>query len=65
MEGGRGKDRQVILVGQELFRLPPMWEGLGIQLRVSEHFLDLGVVKGAVNGGLDFFLGLGGGWAGQ
>jgi len=37
-----------------------VWEGPGVQLGVAEHFLELGVVEGAVNGGVDIFLGWGG-----
>jgi len=64
VEGGRGENRQVILVGPELFRFPRVWEGLGVQLGVAEHFLELGVVERAVDGGVDIFLGWGGGLVG-
>jgi len=55
VEGGRGENRQVILVGTELLRLPRVWEGLGVQFGVAEHFLELGVVEGAVDRGVDVF----------
>jgi len=64
VEGGRGENRQVILVGPELFCFPRVWEGLGVQLGVAEHFLELSVVEGAMDGGVDIFLGWGG-WSGQ
>jgi len=52
-----GDNRQVILVGTEMFRLPRVWEGLGVQLGVAEHLQELGVVEGAVDGGVDVFRG--------
>ena len=55
MEGGQGENRQVILVGTELLRLPRVWEGLGVQFRVAEHLLELGVVEGAVDARVDVF----------
>ena len=30
MEGGRGQNGEVILIGPELFRFPRVWEGLGV-----------------------------------
>ena len=65
MGGGWGESGQVILVGPELFRFPRVWEGLGIQLGVAEHLLELGVVKWAVDGGIDISLGVGRGRSGQ
>jgi len=61
VEGCWGENGYVILVGPELFRFPRVWEGLGIQCGVAEHFLQFGVVKRAVDGGVDFLLGWGGG----
>jgi len=64
VEGGNGKDRQVILVGTELFRFPEVWVGFALQLGVAEHLLELAVVEGAVDGGVDVFMRWGGaGWA--
>jgi len=65
VEGGRGEARQVILVGPELFPFPRGWEGLGVQLGVAKHFLELGVIEWAVDGGVDVFLGTVGGWSSQ
>ena len=56
VERGRGENRQIILVGPELFRFPRMWEGLGIQLGVAEHFLELGVVERALDRGVGIFV---------
>ena len=64
MEGSRGENRQVILVGPELFRFPRVWEGLGVQLRVAKHFLEFGVVGGAVDRGVKGFPGWVAGWSG-
>ena len=63
--GWPGENRQVILVSPELIRFPRVWEGLGVQLRVAEHFLEFGVVEGAVHGGVDFFPRWSGGRLGQ
>ena len=61
MEGGRGKSGQIILSGLELLRLPRMWEGLGVvQFGVAEHLLELGVIEGAVGGGVNSVAGRGG-----
>ena len=49
VEGGRGKNTEVLLVGTELLRFPGVWEGLGVQLRVAEHLFELGVMEGAVD----------------
>ena len=56
MEGGRGKNGQVVLVGTELFRLRTVWEGLGVQLRVADHFLEFGVVECAMDSGVDVLM---------
>ena len=56
VEDGQGENRQVVLVGSELFCFPRVWEGFGVQLGVAEHFLEFGVVEGAVDGGVDVFL---------
>jgi len=45
------------MVCPDLFRFPTGWEGLGVQLVVAEHFLELGVVEGAVDGRVNIFLG--------
>ena len=60
MEGGRGENRQVILVGTELLHLPRVRAGLGIQFGVAEYFLELGVVEGAWMDGSTFSNGGGG-----
>ena len=65
MEGGRGKNRQVILVDTELLAFPPVWERLGVQLRVVEHLLKFGVVERTVAGGVDVVLRRRGGWSGK
>ena len=65
MEGGSGENGQVALIGVELFCLPGVWEGLGIQFGVGEHLLEFGVVKGAVERGVGILLRWGGGWLGQ
>ena len=52
MVGGRGKNGEVILTGTELFHFPTVWEGLGIQLGVAEHWLEFGIVEGALDGGM-------------
>ena len=41
VEAGRGKNEQVILVGTKLFRLPRLCEGLGVELGVAEHLVEL------------------------
>jgi len=64
VEGGRGKNRQVILVGRELFCFPRVWEGIGVQLGVAKHFLELGLIEGAVDRGLAVSLRWGGGQSG-
>ena len=64
VEGGWGKNRQVIMVGPELFCFPRVWEGLGVQLGVAEHLFELGVVAGVVDGGVDVSLERGGGGLG-
>jgi len=38
VEGGRAKNGQVVLVGTNFFPLPRVWEGLGSQFGVAEHF---------------------------
>ena len=53
MEGGTGENEQVILVGTELFHFPKVWEGFGIQVGVAEHLFELGVVEGAMDGGVN------------
>ena len=63
--GSPGEARQLILVGPELFRFPTVWEGLGVQLGVAELLLELGVIEGAVDGGVDIFLGWWWGRSGQ
>ena len=60
MEGGRGNNRQVILVSTELFRFRRVWEGLGVELRVAKHLFELAVVEMAVDRGVDVILGWGG-----
>jgi len=65
VEGGRGTNGQVILVGTELFRFPRVWGGLGIQLVVAEHVFELGVVGRAVDGGVEIFLRWGEGCSGE
>jgi len=65
VEGGRGANRQVILVGPELFCFPRVWEGFSVQLGVAAHFLEFGVVEGAVDGGVVGYLRCGGGRSGQ
>ena len=60
VEGCRGKDRQVILVGPDLFPFTGVLAGLGVEFGVAEPFLELGVVEGAVGGGLGILLGRGG-----
>ena len=65
MERGRGENRQLILVGAELFRFPGVWEGFGVELGFAKHLLDLGVEKGAVDGLVGSVLGWGGGMSGQ
>jgi len=70
VENGGGKNRQVILFSTELFRLPRVGESLGVQFGVAEHFLQGGVIKGTVSGGVESVLRGGGsrfgqwGWAG-
>jgi len=46
--------------GEELLRLPRVWEAIGVQCRVAEHFLVDGVVKRVVNGGIDCIVSRGG-----
>ena len=41
-----------------------MWEGPGIQFRVAQHLLKLGVLQGAVDGGVGVVLRWGGGLVG-
>ena len=53
--GGRGKFRQVVFAGPKLLRLPRVWESLGVQFGVAEHFSKPGVVVWAVQGGIDVF----------
>jgi len=65
VEGGWGEGGQVILIGPELFRFPRVWEGLGVQFGVAEHFLKFGVIERAVDGGVDISLGVGRGRSGQ
>ena len=65
VEGGRGENRQVILVGTELLRFPRVWEVFGVHLGVAEHLLELGVVERAVDGGVDVFPRWGEGRLGQ
>jgi len=60
VEGGWGESRQVILVGPQLLYFPRVWEGVGVQLGGAEHFLEIGVVEGAVDGGSTFSWGGGG-----
>ena len=48
-----GKLRQVIFAGAKLLRLPRVGENLGVQLGVAEHLSKIGVVVGAVHGGVD------------
>jgi len=52
VEGGRGKNGQVILTSTEQLPLPSGRGDFGRQLRVAEYFLEFGVVKGAVDGGV-------------
>ena len=52
MKGDWGDNGQVIWTGTELFRLPTVWESLGIQFGAAEHFLECCVVEGAVDGGV-------------
>ena len=51
--GGWGKFRHVILASAKLLRLPRVWECLGVQLGVAEHFAEPGVVVGAVHVGVN------------
>ena len=53
--GGRGKFEQVKFAGAKLLRLPRVWESLGVQFGVAEHFTKPGVVVWAVHGGIDVF----------
>jgi len=68
VEGDRGKNGQVVLVGTELFCFPGVWEGLGVQFRVAKQHFEFGVLEGAGDGGVDIILRWGGngranGWA--
>ena len=64
MEGSRGKNRQVVLASTKLLRFPRVGEGVGVQLGVAKHLLELGVIKGAVDRGVYIFAGGEvGGWA--
>ena len=65
VEGGRGKNGLLILIGMELLSFPQVWVGLGIQLSVAEHRLEFGVVEWAMDGGVDVFLGWRRGQSGQ
>ena len=49
MEGGRGENRQVTLVGTELVCFSRVGEGLGVQLGVAKHLFELRVIEGAVD----------------
>jgi len=67
VEGGRGKTGKMVLVGAELFRLPRVWECLGIQLGDTENRPESGVIERAVDRRVDVFLrrgGCPGPWAG-
>ena len=48
VEGGRGKNRQVIFAGSKLSRLPGVGEGPCVEFGVAEHLFEVGVVEGAV-----------------
>jgi len=65
VEGGRGENGEVILVGTELFRFPRVWVGLGIRLGVAKHLFELGVLEGAVDGGVGVVLRWGRGRSGH
>jgi len=56
VEGGRGEDGQVILVGPELVRFPGVWEDIGIQFGVAEPLFELRVLERAVDGGVAVLL---------
>ena len=53
MEDGRRESGQVVLSGTELFCLPRVRESLRVQLGVAKHFLQGGVIQGAVSGGVE------------
>ena len=48
-----GKFRQVVFDNAKLVCLPGVGEGLCVLFGVAEHFAQLGVVIGAVHGGVD------------
>ena len=52
MEGGGRKSRQVIFAGAKLSRFPGVGEGPCVEFRVGEHFLEGGVIEGAVYRGV-------------
>jgi len=53
VEDGMCDSRQVVLFRSELFRLPRVGEGLGVQLWVTDSFLELIVLKRAMDGGVE------------
>ena len=52
MENVGGENGPLILSSTELFCLPTVGESLGVQFGVAEHFLQSGVIKGRVSGGV-------------
>ena len=52
MEGGGRENRQVVFASAKLSRFPGVGEGPCVKFRVAEHFLEGGVVEGAVHPGV-------------